>query len=170
MHYFSLRHGILYTSLISILSTSPISGQFSFKNVSAWFGGKPYEQEMTKEFIIDDACTLTVENQVGNIHIKKAWQANKIILQAHKKASTQADLSAISIIDKKTNTDLTIKTVITKKSGVEKAAVDYVLIVPTTVSLKLLTQDGSIKVNATTRPLTIATGTGDILLIMQLTK
>lgn len=114
---------------------------FSLKDVSSWMFG--YKQEtLHKEIPFDLEGTLVVENQTGSIYIK-TWSLPKIALQAHKSAR-EKDLDHITITTGIEDQTLSIKTAYDEKKI--KGDVDYYLMIPASLHVKLATKSGSVKV------------------------
>lgn len=88
--------------------------------------------------------TLIIDNKTGSIKLKTDWNQNTVSVKAIKKASEE-NLSKISInIDSQSTERITIKTAYA--DGTIKGSVDYILIVPRHMTVRLKTSKGSIKV------------------------
>lgn len=135
------KNFVLFTYLIFILASQKCLAIFSFKDVSSWVLG--YKQEtLHKEIPCDHECTLCIENNSGSIYIK-TWPLPKIAIQGIKSAR-EKDLDNILI-----NTLIEDSTIIIKTNYDDKKVkgdVDYYIIVPAHLNLKLATQSGSIKI------------------------
>lgn len=88
--------------------------------------------------------TLVIENNLGAIKIKTDWNQNTISLTAVKKASAD-NLAKIKIeIDDQKRDTIYVKTVFLDESA--QGAVDYSLMVPKQMAVRLKTNKGTIKV------------------------
>lgn len=114
---------------------------FSFKDVTSWAFG--YKQEtMHKEFPCDHECTLILENHTGSIYIK-TWSLPKIAIQGVKNAK-EKELDCVEMETITGDSTVTIKTIIDEKKV--KGDVDYFIIVPPHINVKVATHTGSIKI------------------------
>ncbi|MGE0206401.1 MAG: hypothetical protein AB7R69_00980 [Candidatus Babeliales bacterium] len=114
---------------------------FSFKDMANWMAGNKQET-LHKEFSCPHECTLSVENHYGSIYIK-SWALSKIMLQATKTAKDK-DLDCVPFETEVTKDTISITTQLDAKKT--KQALDYYIMVPEHVCLKLATKQGTIKV------------------------
>ncbi len=107
---------------------------------------------------------LTINNKEGSIKIKTAWKQNKIYLTAVKRSNNELFLPEISvdeqIITKDNQTTITLKT--KYQSAATKGCIDYILIVPETLTATLVNDTGDIIVNELAAPVTATTINGNI--------
>jgi hypothetical protein len=88
--------------------------------------------------------TLVIENNLGTIKIKTDWTQNTISLKAVKKASAE-NLAKIKIdIDDQKRDTIHVRTVYLDDTA--QGAVDYTLMVPKQMAIRLKTNKGTIKV------------------------
>lgn len=153
---------ILFTIMCGIgISTSTIA-KFSFKQVSSFFGGNPYEMVIHQEYQLKHLDTLLIENIDGPITIKTGWKKNNtVLLKATKRANKEEDLADISIkasrIDDK---KLMIKTVLAHNTV--KGSVEYECIVPANINVEIKNNHGNIAIHDIHGPTTATTIKGNI--------
>ena len=103
---------------------------------------------------------LVIENSLGSIKIKTDWNQNCISLQATKKASAD-NLAKIKIdIDDQKRDTIYVKTVFLDEST--QGAVDYTLMVPKQMAVRLKTNRGTIKVKRFDGQVSATTDNGTI--------
>jgi len=155
----------IYCFLLIFLTCSllsfPLTASPSFKKVSSFFGGYPYEEVLQKEYKIAKQGTVMIKNIDGPITITTGWKKNTIFLKVIKKSNKPEQLASIHIIDKQPTPDkLMIKTAYTQEKT--KGLVEYELIIPTDSHLQISTQQGTIKIKEIQGPITATTAHGDI--------
>ena len=158
------QSSICLVFILSIIIPSSAIAKDSFKKVSSFFGAKPYEQVFHKEYILDEHGALDVTNINGSIRITTAWNQNKVMLKAIKKAPQEPLLQQLNVVENYTQDNhLVLKT----KQLDEKAkgSIDYELLVPATITLRLETDNGNIEVNHTSGPIDATTTQGNIHLV-----
>ena len=159
---------LIYYFLSTLLSFafihSPLTASPSFKKVSAFFGGYPYEEVLQKEYKIEKQGTMIIKNIDGPITITTGWKKNTIFLKAIKKSNKPEQLPYIKVVDKQIAPDkLMIKTEYTQTKT--KGFVEYELIVPTDIRLQISTNQGAIKIKEIQGPISATTVQGDIEII-----
>lgn len=103
---------------------------------------KTETETITKDYLVDDNCTITVHNTEGTITIK-SWPHNKILIEATKKGSAENQKNT-TIAAKAAGTQASIITRIAVNSKSSK--VDYTLMVPENATLKITQTRGSVKI------------------------
>lgn len=107
------------------------------------FKSKSKQVAATQEYTVTEKSTLELTNFQGTI-VVKSWEQNKVILDAVK-SGTEDELSATTINVNQKNNNITIETKI--KEGCPEAAIDYTLMVPVGISIKVSnTNKGDIKI------------------------
>lgn len=108
------------------------------------FGSNTKTEVFQKDIPRTTQKTLVIENNLGTIKIKTDWAQNIISLKALKKATSE-NLPKISIdIDTNNSDIIRLKTVF--KDDTVKGSVDYTLMVPKQMAIRLKTNKGTIKV------------------------
>lgn len=114
------------------------------ERIVSLFGSNIKAEIFQKDIPRTTQKTLVIENNIGSIKIKTDWTQNSISLKALKKASTE-NLPKITIdIDNKNADTIRLKTVF--KDNSVKGSVDYTLMVPKQMTVRLKTNKGTIKV------------------------
>jgi len=130
--------------------------------VSGLIGAKPYEEVIERSYAFPEFGSIMIHAENGSITVRSAWNNKKIQLRAIKRASTEKELSYLSINDsKRSDKQLTLSTRYTGESK-HPGCIDYVLMVPNNTNLRLETENGVIKVSNTRGPLWATTNTGAI--------
>ena len=147
-------------------SINPMLKQTKEKLVSL-FGANTKTEIFQKDIARTTQKKLVVENTFGTIKIKTDWNQNVISLKALKKATTE-NLAKISIeIDDNDTDTISLKTVF--QDSKVKGSVDYTLMVPKQMSIRLKTDKGTIKVKRFDGQVWATTENGSIE-IAQVTK
>lgn len=114
------------------------------EKVVTLFGSNTKMEIFQKDIPRTTQKTLVIENNLGAIKIKTDWNQNIISLKALKKASTE-NLAKISIDVDDSNADtIRLKTVF--QDDTVKGSVDYTLMVPKQMAIRLKTSKGTIRV------------------------
>ena len=130
-------------SCADCFSVNPMLKQTKEK-LARLFGANTKTEIFQKDIPRTTQKTLVVENTFGTIKIKTDWNQNVISLKALKKATTE-NLVKISIeIDDNDTDTISLKTVF--QDSKVKGSVDYTLMVPKQMSIRLKTDKGTIKV------------------------
>lgn len=148
--------------VIAALCLSTIANaKFSFKEVSSFFGGTPYEEVVYQEYQLDNLTTLSIENIDGPIKIKTGWKKNMIFLKATKKANKEEHLTDMKIhVTRAKDKKLIFKT--TYAHDKAKGSIEYELIIPSYIHLRLKTGNGTITVHDVHGPIAATTVIGNI--------
>jgi len=142
-------HILAFLGITSIyFSTYPSSFNEFFKHtkekLSSLFGTNTKTQIIQKDIQRTTQKTLIVENHQGAIKIKTDWNQNVISLTAIKKA-TDENLAKISVLIDTNNSDsIRMKTIF--QDDTVKGTVDYTLMVPKQMTVRLKTGKGNIRV------------------------
>jgi len=156
----------LVSRIIFVLIFTTITSQnaiaFSLKKVKSAFGGKPFLEIIEQEYTLDGQKILVIENERGNITIKTDWECNKIALKAtvHKTAENENHTNIIS--DTSNPQEFVLRTL--ADNNKYHPHVDYELIVPSKMKLKLINGKGDIWVNDTHGITLASTDSGNIFL------
>lgn len=157
MHY---KIGILFFSLLVL----PKVYAFSLSNVYAFFGKYVYESTFTKEYEIKNPGTLTITNKEGSVKIKTAWKQHTMYVTAVKRSNNELFLPEISIdeqlITQENKTNVLLKT--KYHSTATKGSVDYVVIIPETMTVTIANETGDITINELISPIAATTTNGNI--------
>jgi hypothetical protein len=143
--------------VVSFLSYTQLQADFSLKNIVSYVMPKIQEEIVNYDNQFDCHGTLEVETINGSITIK-AWNQEKIIIEATKKGSAQ-EVGALTIDAQITEKSASISSKQLPKSG---GAIDYVIIVPHTATVKLRSLNGAITVNQMNGPILAITNKGAI--------
>jgi hypothetical protein len=129
----------------------------------SWLKSMPNEQALNKEFPIKTPGLLSIDNLDGSLSIKAGNQP-KVFVSAVKHASHEDDLDEITIdIRQPSESSLHFTTKYDQKDI--KGGVDYTLVIPANMDLKLTTRDGSITVHGINGQIEATTKNGDIELV-----
>ncbi len=154
----------LTITLLTVSFCNDAWGKFSMQRVYSFFGKYTNEAVIEKEYQLAKPGILTINNIDGNIIITTEWKRDTICLKAIKKTAKEEDLEVFSIkTDREEQFDgnhLTLTTACTNKAA--KGSIDYELIIPTHVTLKLHTERGQITVHDVNSAVTANTINGPI--------
>ncbi|MFI5333264.1 MAG: DUF4097 family beta strand repeat-containing protein [Candidatus Babeliales bacterium] len=149
-------------SSIGLLLTVTQCAAIPTIGILSWFKSTN-EQVLTKEFPIKTPGLLTVDNLDGAITIKVGNQP-KIFVSAVKRTAKEEDLDEITVDVKHTN-DSTLHLTTKYDQKDVKGGVDYTLVIPAHMDLKLANRDGAIMVHGVTGTIHATTKNGDIELV-----
>lgn len=153
------KNSLRIVFMCSTLTTSCAMQAFSFKDM---FASEAFEEVAHKKYTIEPGGTLNVDNTHGNIYVKSHWKSQDVHMKVVKKSSKQETMGNLDFNDHGSTPDnVAIKTTTNEKQR-KKGSVDYLLIVPETVSLNLSTQKGDIVVKKTSGPVSATAVTGNI--------
>ncbi|HEV2601263.1 MAG TPA: DUF4097 family beta strand repeat-containing protein [Candidatus Babeliales bacterium] len=140
-----MKNNVLIVFILSIAccNFATISAKGFFKNITSLFNSRGYEETIQQEITISPSTTVSIENPHGNIYVKTEWQQNTIALSATKHGPSVEITNGISLVESELDTVKTIKTTMPNKS---KGSIDLTLIVPTNISLELITNRNNITV------------------------
>lgn len=156
---------ILLLTLCAVIYIPHSNAKRSFKKLTSFFGGQPYEEVHHKEFPADSIKTVTIENIDGPITIKTGWKKNSLFLKATKRSKKQEHISGIKVAVNRTkkNNKLLIKSNYSNKKI--RGSVEYELIVPSKISVQLKTINGDIFVNDSDGPIHALAKNGNITIM-----
>jgi DUF4097 and DUF4098 domain-containing protein YvlB len=143
--------------LCLLCSAQSINAEFSLKNIVSYVLPKTQEELVNYDHSFEPHGSLEVENTNGDIVIK-TWNQEKIIVEAVKKGS-ETDLEELDIDARFTENSAILTT---KQPNKSKSVVDYTIIVPKRVNVKLKTVNGSITVNQVEGAITAVANKGAI--------
>lgn len=153
------KKSYLFVHVLSFFYTMFAYSFFSIKDVSSWVFG--YKQEtLHKEIPCTQQDTLVIKNITGSLSIK-GWSLPKITLQAHK-SSREKDLDHITINSIVEQQTITIKTEFADKKI--KGDIDFYIMVPHSMNLKLTTDNGTIKTKGIQGIIEAKTAAGEIII------
>ena len=145
-----------------VVSFQTVAQNKFLNKVSSLVGAKPCEEVVERSYTFPELGTIAIHADNGSITIRSAWNNKKVQLRAVKRASTEEELSYLSVNDSnRTDKQLTLST---RYKGESKhpGCIDYVLMVPNNTNLRLETENGMIKVSNTRGPLWATTKNGAI--------
>jgi len=150
---------IRYFSLLVIthLLVATVHAGFSFNEMTSWILGHKQET-VQREFTCNKECTLVIENLTGSIHIK-TWTLPKVVIQA-KKTAREKELELIDFEAFEKQNTITVKTKYDDKKI--KGTIDYYIMVPPQINLKVATKNGTVKVKNVQGIIEIKVETGSI--------
>jgi hypothetical protein len=146
------KHSLFILAFLGITAISSYTDCFSLNDMlietkeklGSLFGSNTKMEVIQNDITRSTQKNLVIENNMGTIKIKTDWIQNSISLKAVKKATAE-HLSKINIdIDDRNKDTIRIKTVF--QDDTVKGAVDYTLMVPKQMAVRLKTDKGSIKV------------------------
>lgn len=152
-----------YKNIISCISLLFIITPCITKTWPSWFKSMPNEQALNKEYPIKTPGHLSIDNLDGSLTIKTGNQP-KVFVSATKHASNEDDLDEIAIDVRQLN-DSTLHFTTKYDQKDIKGGVDYTIVLPANMDLKLTTRDGSITVHSINGHIEATTKNGDIELI-----
>lgn len=142
-----------------ILSTNTITA-FSFKKFySTIIPGKLEQETIFEEHPPQKASLLTVKNRQGSITIKTDANHNTIFLKATKKAFEKDDLAKLAFSYKAQGQEIIIQS--THDESID-GSIDFELVIPQTLAVNILNQNGSVKVCHSKAPVKVTTQKGPI--------
>jgi hypothetical protein len=155
---YTYKYWICCISLLLILAQGTATA-----GILSWFKTMPNEQVLNNEYPIKTPGLLTIDNLDGSIAIKAGNQP-KVFISAVKRAANEDDLDEITVDIRHTN-DSTIHFTTKYDQKDVKGGVDYTLIIPAHMNLKLVNRDGSITVHGIIGTIEATTKNGDIELV-----
>ncbi len=136
-----MNRTVRYSALIILSLFTPLQSEaFFLKTINTWLFS-PKQTTLTKEISCTNQTTLIVENQTGSINIK-TWSLPKIVIQAF--IPQEKEFSQNQIITDEQNKTIIVKTLDENLKPSQK--VNYQLIIPTEINLKIALKIGSIKI------------------------
>jgi hypothetical protein len=136
----------------------------SLDSVRSFFGGKPYQEIIEKDYVLDLTGLITIQNIEGSITVKPGLDKRTVALRATKHANNQEHLEHMHVIEEEVSSaKLSLRSAYDYEKV--KGHVDYVLTVPESVSLRLSTQAGTVHIVGVKGTITVTTVRGDITII-----
>ncbi len=155
-----------------VLCFTPISLTAHWTN----FWQKKTQEHITKDYVVEDTCTILLENTEGSILVKP-WSEKKVAFEIIKRG-TEDELKATSVTSRAEGKEITITTRVAPDHY--SACVEYILMVPEEVSLQITQgkgpvtikglsgsvnvslEEGTISIEDAQKSVTAKTGYGDI--------
>lgn len=137
---------------------------YSVDSVRSFFGGKPYQEMIEKDYVLDQTGLIAIQNIEGSITVKPGLDKRTVALRATKHANNQEHLEHMHVIEEEVSSaKLSLRSAYDYEKV--KGHIDYVLTVPESVSLRLSTQTGTIHIVGVKGTITVTTARGDITII-----
>jgi hypothetical protein len=147
-----------------VLGINRLHGNFSFKNVSSFFGAHPYQEVDNREYSIAPGGTIHIKNERGNVIILTEWHKKKVRVNIRKQAQKPEYLNLMTVqeshISDEDNNSLALTTLCAEKNI--RGSLDYIIAIPIHANLLVSTGKGSIIVHECSGPITASTDSGDI--------
>jgi hypothetical protein len=152
---------ILFTTMFSIVCITSTIYSNVFDPMLAFFGGKPYEAIIEKDYIINHDGHIYLKNIDGNITVKTGLDKKSIAVRATKHTSVKEHLEHMHIIEEEASTtQLTLRTAYDYEHI--KGTVDYVLTVPLGAHIRVSTDTGDITIKQLDGSINATTGLGNV--------
>lgn len=146
---------LFFLSLALLSFYQNFSYAFSFGS----FWAKTESETISKEYAVQEKCTVTVHNTEGSITIK-SWPQNKILIEAVKKGTVE-DQKNTTLSAKAAGTEASITTRVSPNQ--KSSTVDYTLMVPEDSTIKITQTNGPVKLRGINGPIDISlVGKGSI--------
>lgn len=156
------KHLFFLTMFISIITTINTMHADFFNPISSFFGGKPYETIIEKDYTLENNGRISIKNTHGNIYVKTGLDKKSVAIRAIKRAKAQEHLDHMHIIEEEVNqTKLMLRTAYDYEKV--KGTVDYVITIPKNALLQLNTDTGDIDIHQVHGTIVAATGSGNII-------
>ncbi len=155
------KHLFFLTMFLCIITrVNTIHADF-FNPISSFFGGKPYETIIEKDYTLENNGRISIKNLHGNISVKTGLDKKSVAIRAIKRARAQEHLDHMHIIEEEVNqTKLMLRTAYDYEKV--KGTVDYIITIPQNAILQLNTDTGDINVYQVHGTIIAATGSGNI--------
>lgn len=152
---------ILFTTMFSIVCITTTIYSNVFDPISAFFGGKPYESIIEKDYTINHDGQIYLKNSDGNITIKTGLDKKSVAVRATKHTSVKEHLEHMHIIEEEVScAQLTLRTAYDYEHI--KGTVDYVLTVPLGAHIRVSTDTGDISIKQLDGSINATTGLGNV--------
>lgn len=156
------KYLFFFAMFISMLtSMNTIHGDL-FNPISSFFGGKPYETIIEKDYTLENNGRISIKNTHGNISVRTGLDKKSVAVRAIKRAKAQEHLDHMHIIEEEVvPTKLMLRTAYDYEKV--KGTVDYIITVPENAILHLNTDTGDIDIHQVHGTIIAATGSGNII-------
>jgi hypothetical protein len=156
------------TYLLTLLATIvAINGEIKSFNFGNFFERLPFEEVVDREYRVAPMCTLTISNRHGNINVHTEWKRNSVCVKAIKRAKKIEHLALFDVSEKhsadETHSHLSLASTCYDEDTVGR--IDYELIVPANITLRLNTDKGSIDIKEVNGPIIAHTIDGNIEIV-----
>ncbi len=153
----------LFVYIVSVISiTNTIYADF-FNPISSFFGGKPYEAIVEKDYILDTHGRVSLKNIHGSVIVKTGLDKKTVAVRAIKRAAAQEHLDHMHVIEEEVKPDrLGLRTAYDYEKV--KGTVDYLLTIPDDAAVHISCDIGDITINQVHGSIEVTTGHGDIVL------
>jgi hypothetical protein len=153
----------LYSIVSIIIIYSNTTDGFTWKKIYTTIVPQKIHKEIVYEEYKFDHGTLILNNIRGDIQVKTGWDSDKIFLKAIKKTPQLQELPELTFVKKSSENSLTIESKFDENNF--EGGIDFELIVPHTIALKITAREGNIQVNKVNNPIILATEFGNIEVI-----
>ncbi len=154
------KHTLFVCIFSMIFLSSTIHADF-FNSISSFFGGKPYEAIIEKDYTLNTHGLISLKNIHGSITVKTGLNKKSVAIRAIKRASVQEHLDHMHVIEEEVKPDrLTLRTAYDYEKV--KGTVDYLLTIPDDATVHVSCNIGDITINQVHGSIMATTGHGDI--------
>ena len=154
------KHTLFICIFSMIFISNTIHADF-LNPISSFFGGKPYEEIIEKDYPLDMHGHVSLKNIHGSIVVKTGLDKKSVAIRAIKRASAQEHLDHMHIIEEEVKPDqLTLRTAYDYEKV--KGTVDYLLTIPDDAAVHISCDIGDITINQVHGSIEATTGHGDI--------
>lgn len=151
----SYNASVAWVILLCIPSTTT---PFSVKN---FFNSAKHQEAIEREYALQRNGTLSIENTNGSITIKTEWDKGSIKVFADKRTKSEEDAGSVRLVATQLDENqLSLHTEHATDST--PGGIDYTLVVPPNITLKLTTKTGDITVNESNGRIQAHTDNGTI--------
>lgn len=149
----------IFSTLVTI---NTIHGHL-FNPISSFFGGKPYETIIEKDYNLEANGRISIKNTHGTISVKTGLDKKSVAIRGIKRAKVQEHLDHMHIIEEEINQDrLTLRTAYDYEKV--KGTIDYVVTIPEGADINLNTDTGDIDIHQVYGTIIATTGQGNIII------
>lgn len=154
------KHTVFICIFSMIFISNTIHADF-LNPISSFFGGKPYEEIIEKDYPLDMHGYISLKNIHGSIMVKTGLDKKSVAIRAIKRASAQEHLDHMHIIEEEVKPDqLTLRTAYDYEKV--KGTIDYLLTIPDDAAVHISCDIGDITINQVHGSIVATTGHGDI--------
>jgi hypothetical protein len=144
-----------------MLSVTHTIHSLTFKSISSFFGGTPYEQDVNKDYTLTPEGTVSLKNLHGTITVRTGLDKRSVSIKATKHASIQEHLDHMHVIEEEvTPNHLALRTAYDYEKV--KGTIDYMITVPDDAQVQVSTDIGDIIIQDIHGSALANTGHGDI--------
>ncbi len=148
-------------TICSILSISHATHAVSFKSVSSFFGGTPYEQIVDKDYTLTTEGVINLKNLHGSITVKTGLDKRSVAVKAIKHAAKEEQLDHMHVIEEEIKPNRLVLRTAYDSANV-KGTINYILTIPDDAHVHISSDIGDIIIKDIKGPAIANTGHGDI--------